>query len=295
MKKLKLSFVYLFLLVTCITLALANAQAQPPQQTLNQYVSELQKNPNDYALREKIIKHVQTMKPAPAVPEEARRHYVMAKTLSDEAKKVEDFNDSIAEFRGALLVAPWWAEANRDFGLTLEAAQRYDEAIAYIKLYMATNPGSDRSRAAQDEIYKIEAKKKLAGKAAKESNPAAVSAPKQNTFDDLLRKIDGRRYTSPVDNTNHFMVIDVTGKVFRLGILYPQNYDVPSRRGQVVEDVRDEIRGRETTVPVERGANPFRFWPVSRTYVISDDGDRITYRIRYNDGDVRQYIFLWQR
>ena len=71
MKKLKLSFVYLFLLVTCITLALANAQAQTPQQTLNQYVSDLQKTPNDYALREKIIKHVQTMRPAPAVPEEA--------------------------------------------------------------------------------------------------------------------------------------------------------------------------------------------------------------------------------
>jgi tetratricopeptide (TPR) repeat protein len=176
----------------------AFAQAQTSQQSLKQYISDLQKNPGDYALREKIIKHVQTMRPTPAIPEEARRHYVMAKTLSDEAKKVEDFNDSIVEFRGALLIAPWWAEANRDFGLTLEAAKRYDEAIAYIKLYMATNPGSDRTRAAQDEIYKIEAKKKSAGKASRESSPAAVSAPKQNTFDDLLRKIDGRRYTSPV-------------------------------------------------------------------------------------------------
>lgn len=273
----------------------ATAQAQSSQQTLTQYVADLQKNPNDYALREKIIRHVQTMKPAPAIPEEARRHYVMAKTLSDEAKKAEDFNDAIAEFRGALLVAPWWAEANRDFGLTLEAAQRYDEAIAYIKLYMATNPGSDRTRAAQDEIYKIEAKKRLAGKAAKESSQAAASAPKQSTFDDLLRKIDGRRYTSPVDNGNYFMVIDVTGKVFRLGILYPQNYDVPSRRGQYVGDVRDEIRGRETTVPIYERPAHFRVWAVSRTYVISDDGDRITYRVRYNDGDVREYIFLWQR
>ena len=130
-------------------------QAQSPQQTLNQYIADLQKNPSDYALREKIIKHVQTMRPAPAIPEEARRHYVMAKTLSDEAKKVEDFNDAIAEFRGALLAAPWWAEANRDFGLTLEAAKRYDEAIAYIKLYMATNPGSDRTRARRMRFTKL--------------------------------------------------------------------------------------------------------------------------------------------
>jgi membrane protein implicated in regulation of membrane protease activity len=51
-------------------LALLPAQAQTgsPQDTLNQYISDLQKNPTDYALREKIIKHVQTMKPAPAIP-----------------------------------------------------------------------------------------------------------------------------------------------------------------------------------------------------------------------------------
>ena len=161
---LSLSFLVLSALLTCATVA----HAQSPQQTLTQYIADLQKNPNDYALREKIIKHVQAMRPAPAIPEEARRHYVMAKTLFDGAKKVEDFSDSVAEFKGALLAAPWWAEANRDLGLALEAAQRYDEAITYIKLYMATNPGSERTRAAQDEIYKIEAKKKLADKAASE-------------------------------------------------------------------------------------------------------------------------------
>ena len=108
------------------------------------------------------------MKPAPAIPEEARRHYVMAKTLFAGAKKVEDFSDPIAEFRGALLIVPWWAEANRDLGLALEEAQRYDEAITYIKLYMITNSGNERARAAQDEIYKIEAKKRLTDKAASE-------------------------------------------------------------------------------------------------------------------------------
>ena len=108
------------------------------------------------------------MKPAPAIPEDARRHYVMAKTLFEGAKKVDDYNDSITEFKAALLTAPWWPDSYRDLGLCLETAQRYDEAITYIKLYMATNPGRDRSRAAQDEIYKIEAKKKLANKAASE-------------------------------------------------------------------------------------------------------------------------------
>lgn len=156
-----LVFMLVFVLIPAV-------QAQSPQETLTQYISALQKNPNDAALREKIIRHVQTMSPAPAIPEEARRHYVMAKTLFDGAKRVEDFNDPITEFKGALLVAPWWAEANRDIGLALEAAQRYDEAITYIRLYMVTNPGNERARAAQDEIYKIEAKKRLADKAASE-------------------------------------------------------------------------------------------------------------------------------
>jgi len=255
MKKIKL----IALLLTVLMVAMqpfAQAQSTNPQETLKQYVADLQKNPNDYALREKIIKHVQAMKQKPAIPEEARRHYVMAKTLSDEAKKVEDFNDSIAEFRGALLVAPWWAEANRDFGLTLEAAQRYDEAIAYIKLYMATNPGSDRTRAAQDEIYKIEAKKKLAGKAAKESSPAAVSAAKQNTFEDLLRKINGRRFFYPIPGQNGYAkTLDVSGRNLLLGLVVPPGHKGRNDPGGYISyanraDGRYEIRGRETTVRI---------------------------------------------
>jgi len=56
----------IFFLLLGISVSIA--QAQSPQETLNQYISDLQKNPTDYALREKIIKHVQTMKPAPAIP-----------------------------------------------------------------------------------------------------------------------------------------------------------------------------------------------------------------------------------
>ena len=140
------------------------AQSSNPQQALNQYIAELQKNPNDYALREKIIRHVQTMRPAPAVPEEARRQYVMGKTLLEDAKNVQDFKDVIEKFRKALLIAPWWPEANRDLGMALQAAQEYAEAIRALKLYIVTNPGEELSRRAQNEIYKIEAKQEKAAK-----------------------------------------------------------------------------------------------------------------------------------
>jgi len=157
MKMTSLAALILFVLIFAL---MSNARAQSPQQTLDQYVSDLQMNPNDNALREKIIMHVQTMRPSPAIPEEARRHYVMAKTFYKDAKKIEDYNASIDEFKNALLIAPWWPDANRELGIAAKGAQRYDDAIAALKLYIATNPGRGKARATQDEIYKIEAKKK---------------------------------------------------------------------------------------------------------------------------------------
>jgi hypothetical protein len=160
----------------CAIAVPARAQTANPQDTLNQYIADLQSNPNDTALRGKIIALAQSMSPPPAIPEEARRHYMMAETFVEKAKNdterarddsglkqaATEFEQAIVEFKSALLAAPWWPEANRDYALTLEAAERFDEATAYVKLYMATNPGDERLRAAQDEIYKIEARKKLA-------------------------------------------------------------------------------------------------------------------------------------
>lgn len=157
MKKTSLAALILFVLIVAL---MSNARAQSPQQTLDQYVSDLQKNPHDNALREKIIKHVQTMRPSPVIPEEARRHYVMAKTFYKDARKIEDYNAAVDAFQKALLIAPWWPDANRELGIAAKGAQRYEDAIAALKLYIATNPGKDKARATQDEIYKIEAKKK---------------------------------------------------------------------------------------------------------------------------------------
>jgi len=50
-------------------LMLANvANAESPREQLKQMVGQLQQNPDDNALREKIIKLAQKIKPAPAIP-----------------------------------------------------------------------------------------------------------------------------------------------------------------------------------------------------------------------------------
>lgn len=67
MKKISLAALVVFVLIVVF---MSTVQAQSHQELLAQYISDLQNNPNDYALREKIIKHVQTMNPAPAIPED---------------------------------------------------------------------------------------------------------------------------------------------------------------------------------------------------------------------------------
>jgi hypothetical protein len=283
--------------------SMAKAQTASPQDTLNQYVSDLQRNPSDTALRENIIKLAQEMNPPPAVSEEARRHYVMAKTLFDGAKKPDDFGDSISEFKAALLAASWWPEANRDLGLALEAAQRFDDAIAYVKLYMATNPGDERLRAAQDELYKIEAKKRLAAKAAQDAQLAAaeearVKAEQQRLayesssegkFETLLRKIDGRRYTC-YDFAGVYPIIDVRGAEFVFGVIDNRNGN-----HSYIENQREPIQGRESRHRISRFDVVDGIHPVGETVTFSEDGDRITLRTLQSNGATSDEIYLWNK
>jgi tetratricopeptide (TPR) repeat protein len=281
MLKLKLSFVCAFIAAAFLAVVSTNAQPTNPQSTLKQDVTALQKSPADTVLREKIIKLALTLDPKPAIPEEARRHYVKACTLFEDAKQPSDSADAAEEFRQALLVAPWWGDAYMKMGLALETAQRYDEAIAALKLFMATKPQDEVLRKTQDEIYKIEAKRDKAAKEAaakaKESSPAAVAAKKQNTFDDLLKKIDGRRYLAISDRTG---AIDIMNKVF-----------VFRNLGNSAYTMRVDIQGRETIKHFSASEPVF---PVKETYIISEVGDRITVHRQCGNGEVADLIYLWQ-
>jgi tetratricopeptide (TPR) repeat protein len=150
---------------------LGGGQAAPPspREQLNQYVADLQQNPTDDALRKKLIMLAATLQPPPAVPEEARRHFVKADTLARGAHAPEDYYAAIYEYREALALAPWWGDAYHDLGIVLESAGRYDDATKEVKFYLLTNPEAKDARAAQDEIYKIEAKQQEATKRAAEA------------------------------------------------------------------------------------------------------------------------------
>jgi tetratricopeptide (TPR) repeat protein len=139
--------------------AAAVAQSSTPQQALrdfNDYVAYIQKNPDSSALlREKVIALALEMKPAPAIPEEAREHYVMGMTRMENAKDNSGYQRAIEEFKEAERTAPWWGDAYKKLALAQKAAGNYDGAIENLKYYVLTKPADARD--AQDEIYKIKA------------------------------------------------------------------------------------------------------------------------------------------
>jgi len=273
----------IFLLLFCISVSIAHAQTS--QQTLTQYISDLQKKPTDYALREKIIKYAQTMRLAPAIPTEVARHEGAAEYAFKSAKNESDYLDAAKEYEKALLIAPWLAIDYFNCGVAYEKAGQFKNAIAQFNFYLMAAPDAQDANAVRKRIGGLEY---AAGKAARESSPAAIAAKKQNTFEDLLRKIDGRRYTCSVGN-GYTVVFDVRGKVLIHAVILPNG----------TYDKREsyEILGREFT------SSRVGFWPrlpnvpypVEYSFIISEDGDRVTHRWRMNDGVIGERIHLWQR
>ncbi len=150
----------LFVLVPFLISSPALAQnGSNPSETLQQYVSELRQNTDDVSLREQIIRAALALDPQPAIPEEARRHFVRAVTIQKDATSEADAELAAREYREALLLAPWWGDAYFNLGVAAQTANLFDEAIRAFRLYLLTQPPPDDARDAQDRIYAVEAKK----------------------------------------------------------------------------------------------------------------------------------------
>jgi len=206
----------IFFLLLCISVSIGHAQT--PQQILTQYVADLQKSPNDYALREKIIRHVQTMKPAPAVPDEAKRYLSRGIAAMKEAKSKDEFSDAAKEFEKATLSAPWFANAYYNLGVAQDKAGAYANAIRSLKLYLLASPDAKDAEAVKGLIYEIEYRQE---KAAKESSPQAMAEKQQNKADEVLKRINGVRYVRPMQDScsRYSLFVNIRGEEFEYGII----------------------------------------------------------------------------
>jgi len=147
--------VLIFVLLTLATVA----HAQSPREQLQQMVEQLQKNPSDNSLREKIIRLAQEIKPPPAVPEEAERHMGYGTAAFMGAKSLADYKESVKAFEQATLAAPWYGEAYFNLGMAQDKAENYEAALRSLNLARLALPDSKDIKAL---IYQVEYRNKKA-------------------------------------------------------------------------------------------------------------------------------------
>jgi tetratricopeptide (TPR) repeat protein len=147
------------------------ASAQSTKDLFQQAVALYQVSPS-YENAERVIQLAQTMYPLPAIPEEARKHFVMGSALFKDAKTPDDYAQVISEFTNAVSNAPWWKEAYYNLGLAYGEAGKFDDAITELNLYKSFKLSDDEQRSLQDQLYALDAKKEKAKKAKnKEKTP----------------------------------------------------------------------------------------------------------------------------
>lgn len=107
-----------------------------------------------------------------AIPKEAMRHFVMGNTFQKEAKTADDFSLAAESYKEALVLAPWWSEAQQKLSVALESAGRFAEAKAVIERYLLSKPRD--AEATEQRLYALDAKIKMASRAPKTAAPVAA-------------------------------------------------------------------------------------------------------------------------
>ena len=175
---------------------MASAHAQSPREQLTQMVEQLQKTPSDNALREKIIKLVPTIKPAPALPDEAQRREGRGKFAFKNAKSNDDYLSAAREYEEAVGIAPWVTGYYSDLCTIYEKAEKYVEAKrnCEFSLIGLTDPS---------QVNEI--KQRIAGLEfgiEKANSPAVKEAAQAARDEALVRSLNGVRFNCPTVTNN---------------------------------------------------------------------------------------------
>lgn len=168
-----------------------------PREQLRQYVAQLQQNPNDNDLREKIIKLALTIEPAPEIPDEAKENEGAAEWAFKHAQNKDDFASAAKQYQKSLLVAPWVARDYFNLALYEEKAGLYDKAITNYNLYILAAPDAKD----HDEVIKKIGAMKYA---AEHTTPAAEAAKQEEQRteeqEDSLKSVDGACFVHETRN-----------------------------------------------------------------------------------------------
>ena len=267
-------------LITFLALA-TSAYALSPREELKQMVEQLQKTPNDNALRERIIKLAISIKPTPAIPEEAREPFVMGATVLKKASDVAGVSKAVDLFTQALNAAPWFADAYYNRAIAREAAGQFEPAIDDLKLYLEFKLTDVERREAQDKIYELKASAQLASAKKAEEVKAAAAAAAERAKPDFSGRWGN-------DHSNRYEFTPEGGGAVSVRIIL---WNETSFTG------RARIEGRTLTGTWDRTVTSAgTMCPTTYSGVLSEDNQRLNWtRTSHCGGDPMKFSLVLTR
>jgi tetratricopeptide (TPR) repeat protein len=235
-----------------------------------------------------------------AIPEAAREKYIMAITLRNQAKIASDYDSPISKLKDVTVLAPTWAEAYKELGLTFELAGKFDDAIANLTKYISFNPPKDDARKAQDEIYIIKAKKEKADVEKEANSPETIKKKEEEEFSAFLKKNAGAVFSNNQAGQGGWAEIVIDNGSIVLGSRHTDESWLklnPDDRGKLCRTHRytikqftekiyeDDFYG--TTALDASGNRMYRIWTFSK------DGKMVT--VNYLSFDNIRYDMIYKR
>ncbi len=181
--------IYLLVFITG-SLQFSNVcNAESPHDQLKQLVEQLQQNPSDSALREKIIKLAPTLKPELALPSEAERRMVRGGAAFKSATSAAGYQDAAQEFEQATLAAPWYSDAYFNLGVAQDKAGNHEAALRSLKFAQMASPNSKEITTL---IYEVEFRQEKAN--SPEARAAREVARTLEAEARFLASLEGTKY-----------------------------------------------------------------------------------------------------
>jgi hypothetical protein len=268
----------LLFLIVVMLMWVSPAPAQSTGADFELAVADYQQSPTT-AAAEKVIKLAAAMDRLPAIPEEARRHFVRGTALFKDAASPDDFNLVLDEFKQATQLAPWWPEARYNWALAYESAGDYGAVIVNLNLYLLFKLPEAEARAVQDKIYALEAKQEKAAKDKEYAEERKLEEKKLEEEEKRLQSFEGTWCYEENDENcdNRFILITMNSRGEYVA-RYDNNFCVFTE----VKVIGRSLMTKESCA----GGNNIQV----ANYILSDDGKRLegTYTIYYPDGRVAQ-------
>jgi hypothetical protein len=116
------------------------------------YVADFQNNPQDTALRDRIVALAKSLDPAPEIPELAKTGFSSAAAKLKSASSADDFKAAAAQFDAVAVQAPWYAYAYFNAASAYNQAGDYDSARRELALYQSAARPADPGTGLAEEL-----------------------------------------------------------------------------------------------------------------------------------------------